>query len=256
MKHPIDIQSTYHDHLIEINKSKRAELDKIKPKESYYRPSSAGMCSRKIYYETILRIEPTETVDKRVQRLFRLGDLIHKDIQDAFRKIERNDSYFSIYNIYINNIYIEKEIVLKTIRVRGFCDLIVELDDGRVYLYDIKSIGSFQYRKNFARNKELREPSIHQELQLATYGLAVKKEFGRLDGILILYYNKDNSMLRYKEVSSDRLLTALGFWERINTEHSKNSLPTLQEHVSPVAKWECSYCSFKSRCEEDTSKGI
>ena len=256
MKHPIDIQSTYHDHLIEINKSKRAALDKIKPKESYYRPSSAGMCSRKIYYETILRIDPTDIVDKRVQRLFRLGDLIHQDIQTAFKKIERNDSYFSIYNIYINNIYIEKEIVLKTIRVRGFCDLIVELDDGRVYLYDIKSIGSFQYRKNFARNKELREPSIHQELQLATYGLAVKKEFGRLDGILILYYNKDNSMLRYKEVSSDRLLTALGFWERINTEHSKNSLPTLQEHVSPVAKWECSYCSFKSRCEEDTSKGL
>ena len=256
MKHPIDIQSTYHDHLIEINKATRAALDKIKPTEPYYRPSSAGMCSRKIYYETILRIEPTEVVDKRVQRLFRLGDLIHRDIQDAFKKIEKSDSYFSIYNIYINNIYIEKEIILKTIRVRGFCDLIVVLGDGRVYLYDIKSIGSFQYKKNFARNKELREPSIHQELQLATYGLAVEKEFGRLDGILILYYNKDTSMLRYKEVSSDRLLTALGFWERINAEHSRNSLPTLQEGISPVAKWECSYCAFKSRCEEDRGKGI
>ena len=73
MKHPIDIQSTYHDHLIEISKSKRAALDKIKPKEPYYRPSSAGMCSRKIYYDTILRIEPTEIIEKRVQRLFRLG---------------------------------------------------------------------------------------------------------------------------------------------------------------------------------------
>ena len=255
MKHPIDIQSTYHDHLIEINQIRREEINKAKPSEPHYRPSSAGMCSRKIYYETVLRIEPT-AVDKRVQRLFRLGDLIHQDIQDAFRKIERNDSYFSIYNIYINNIYIEKEIVLKTIRVRGFCDLIVELGDGRIFLYDIKSIGAFQYRKNFARNKELREPSVHQELQLATYGLAVEKEFGRLDGILILYYNKDNSMLRYKEVSRDRLLTALGFWERINTEHSRNSLPTLQESVSPVASWECSYCAFKSRCEEDTNKGI
>ena len=102
----------------------------------------------------------------------------------------------------------------------------------------------------------MREPSIHQELQLATYGLAVEKEFGRLDGILILYYNKDTSMLRYKEVCSVRLLSALGFWERINTEHSRNSLPTLQEGISPVAKWECSYCAFKSRCEEDRGKGI
>ena len=254
---PLDAQAIYNDYLLEISEKRREELNKTRPTDiSYYRPSSAGMCSRKIYYETILRVEPTNTIDKRVRRLFRLGDLLHQDIQAAFHKIEKSDSYFSIYNIYINNIYIEKEIVLKTIKVRGFCDLIVELDDGRVYLYDIKSIGSFSYKKNFARNKELREPSIHQELQLATYGLAVEKEFGRLDGILILYYNKDTSMLRYKDVSKDRLLTALGFWERINTEHSRNSLPTLQEGISPVAKWECSYCAFKSRCEEDRGKGI
>ena len=63
-------------------------------------------------------------------------------------------------------------------------------------------------------------------------------------------------MLRYKEVSRDRLLTALGFWERINTEHSKDSLPTLQENISPVASWECGYCSFKTRCEEDSRNGL
>ena len=70
------------------------------------------------------------------------------------------------------------------------------------------------------------------------------------------YYNKDTSMLRYKEVNRDRLLTALGFWERINTEHSKDSLPTLQESISPVASWECGYCSFKTRCEEDNNNGL
>ena len=255
MKHPIDIQSTYHDHLIEINQIRREEINKAKPSEPHYRPSSAGMCSRKIYYETVLRLEPT-AVDQRVQRLFRLGDLIHQDIQNAFKKIERNDSYFSIYNIYINNIYIEKEIILKKLKVFGFADLVVELGDGRIYLYDIKSIGSFPYKKIFSRYKARREPSIHQELQLATYGLGVEKEFGRLDGMLILYYNKDNSMLRYKEVSRDRLLTALGFWERIRKEHSRNSLPTLQESVSPVASWECGYCPFKARCDEDRSNGI
>ena len=133
---------------------------------------------------------------------------------------------------------------------------LVEVKDGRVFLYDIKSIGAFQYKKNFSRMKERREPSIHQELQLATYGLWVEKEYGRLDGMYILYYNKDNSLLRYKEVSSDRLLTALGFWERINDEHSKSSLPTLQDSISPVASWECGYCNFKDRCEEDSQKGL
>ena len=112
MKHPIDYQSLYHDELIEKNKKQREEINKVKPSEPHYRPSSSGMCSRKIYYETILKVEPIP-VDKRVQRLFRLGDLIHNDIQQAFKKTEKNDSYYNIYNIYINNIYIEKEIILK-----------------------------------------------------------------------------------------------------------------------------------------------
>ena len=63
-------------------------------------------------------------------------------------------------------------------------------------------------------------------------------------------------MLRSKEVSKDRLLTALGFWEKINAEHSKDSLPTLQEGVSPVASWECSYCPFSARCENDRKGGL
>ena len=257
MINPLDVQAIYNDHLLEISEKKKAILDETRPTDiSYYRPSSAGMCSRKIYYETVMRIEPTNTIDKRVRRLFRLGDLLHQDIQEAFHKIEKSDSYFSIYNIYINNIYTEKEIILKKIRVRGFFDLLVEVRDGGIFLYDIKSIGAYQYKKNFSRMKERREPSIHQELQLATYGLWVEKEYGRLDGMYILYYNKDNSLLRYKEVSSDRLLAALGFWGRINDEHSKSSLPTLQDNISPVASWECNYCNFKDRCEEDSQKGL
>ena len=89
MINPLDVQAIYNDHLLEISNSRREELNKTRPTDiSYYRPSSAGMCSRKIYYETILRIEPTNTIDKRVRRLFRLGDLLHQDIQAAFEKIE------------------------------------------------------------------------------------------------------------------------------------------------------------------------
>ena len=127
MTNPLDVQAIYNDHLLEISKERKEQLDKTRPTDiSYYRPSSAGMCSRKIYYETILRADTTNDIDKRVRRLFRLGNLIHEDIQAAFEKINKSDSYFSIYNIYINNIYTEKEIILKKIRVRGFLDLLVE----------------------------------------------------------------------------------------------------------------------------------
>ncbi|MAH51400.1 hypothetical protein CMI37_36630 [Candidatus Pacearchaeota archaeon] len=256
MKNPIDVQGIYNDYIVKIDTTRREELQQTRPQDQpYYRPSSAGKCSRMIYYETIMRAEPSERIDKRVRRLFRLGNLIHEDLQTAFLKAEKSDYYLSIKNIYIYNIYTEKEILFKSLRVRGFIDLLVELSNGSMFLYDIKSIGSYPYKKIFARKAEIREPSVHQELQLATYGLAVKKEFGRLDGMFILYYNKDTSRLRYKEVSNDRLLTALGFWERINDEHS-SGLPSLRRGISPVADWECGYCDYKTRCEEDREKGL
>ena len=40
----------------------------------------------------------------------------------------------------IKNVYVEEPIFLEDLKVRGFADLIIELDDGRVYLYDIKTI--------------------------------------------------------------------------------------------------------------------
>ena len=36
MKHPIDVQGIYNKYLLEINREKRKELDKIKPKDIKY----------------------------------------------------------------------------------------------------------------------------------------------------------------------------------------------------------------------------
>ena len=41
------------------------------------------MCSRKLYYQSVLRLEPTEQIEDKVMRVFRLGDLVHTDIQQA-----------------------------------------------------------------------------------------------------------------------------------------------------------------------------
>ena len=81
----------------------------------------------------------------------------------------------------IKEIYIEKELIIDKIKVRGFADLIVEMEDGYIFLYDFKSIGSYPYKLKFGRKKE--DKPLTHELQLATYGIAVEKEFGRLDGL-------------------------------------------------------------------------
>ena len=44
------------------------------------------MCARKIYYETIMKLKPTEEINEKTRRIFRIGDLIHTDIQAAIIK--------------------------------------------------------------------------------------------------------------------------------------------------------------------------
>ena len=152
----------------------------------------------------------------------------------------------------IKEIYIEKELIIDKIKVRGFADLIVEMEDGYMFLYDFKSIGSYPYKMKFGRKKES-SPLTH-ELQLATYGIAVKEEFGRLDGMQLVYYNKDNSRIKAVDIDLDLLNVAEDFWIRKSQEHI-DGLPILEECVSPVMEWEGNYCNFKDRCEEDSLQG-
>ena len=149
----------------------------------------------------------------------------------------------------IKEVLVEDLMVNEELRVRGFIDLVVIDDEGRVFLYDIKSINAWSYRMKFGRNKES-EGSIHQELQVATYGLELKKRFGRLDGMYLIYYNKDTSMIKQLEVDMSRLGSAQFYWDEVNEIHSKG-MPPLKENESPIMDWECKYCNFAEECQEE-----
>lgn len=56
-----------------------------KKEDDYYRASSSGMCSRKIYFESILKPEPTNPPESKSLRIMRLGELIHRDIQKSYK---------------------------------------------------------------------------------------------------------------------------------------------------------------------------
>ena len=108
----------------------------------------------------------------------------------------------------IKEVLVEDLMVNEELRVRGFIDLVVIDDEDRVFLYDIKSINAWSYRMKFGRNKES-EGSIHQELQVATYGLQLMKKYGRLDGMYLIYYNKDTSMIKQLEVDIVQIVLLL-----------------------------------------------
>ena len=147
----------------------------------------------------------------------------------------------------IKDILVEHPIDIPELNVKGLVDIVVEMDTGEVYVYDIKTVGSWSWRYKFGRKNE-GNPSIHQELQLGTYGYAIMEEYGRCDGLFLMCYNKDTSDVRQVEVDLDFIEQSYHFWTRVQDLH-KNGLPSLQECESPVMEWECKYCQYKEHCD-------
>ncbi len=148
----------------------------------------------------------------------------------------------------IKNMLVEHKIEIPEFNVKGLADIVVELESGEVYVYDIKTIGSWSWRFKFGRKKE-DKPSIHQELQLGTYGYGVREEFGRCDGLFLLFYNKDTSDMKEIEVDIDFIDGSYNFWTRVKDLH-RDGLPQFQEGESPVMPWECKYCQYEKTCNE------
>ena len=69
------IEELYTDFL----KSKKRK----KKETTTYRPSSAGRCGRMIYYESIMKPEPTNLPNGKSLRLMHLGSIVHNDIQSS-----------------------------------------------------------------------------------------------------------------------------------------------------------------------------
>ena len=281
MKCPVNIEKLYNDYI--TTKNEENYKDRYEGKESYYHASGGGSCSRKLYYESVEQIKTTNPTNEDSNRILRLGTIVHEDFELCLRKLQgtrtyenefkNNDSSDTIYSNTIDSnttyskekeihylekesfeFHIEKEIFLPELNVRGFYDLVCVSDfDGSVYLIDFKTMANFSWSRKFGWKNPDTNPSIHQEIQLATYGLFVQKEFGRLDGMFLYFYNKDNSKMRPVEVSMMMLKRAENFWINVNEEHKKG-LPSFKQGVSPVQDWNCSYCPFLDHCNPPNRK--
>lgn len=257
---PIDIEGIYKNYL--NNKQEENRVKRYKGNEDWYHASGAGSCSRKLYFESVEKIKPTNPIDSKTNRLLRLGTIVHEDIQESLTHTRTIVSTNIVSNNSSNNykeketknkekeieFHTEGEIKIKELNVRGFYDVVALKD--KVYLYDIKTCGGWSWKMKFGRNKQM-NPSIHYELQLGTYGYAVKEIFGRLDGMYLYYYNKDTSDMRAVEVPLTYVSRAYLYWRNINDEH-KQGLPDFRVGVSPVQRWQCNYCQFRDHCNPPT----
>ena len=250
---PVNIEEVYNDYL--DSEQERNRLERYEGNESWYHGSGAGSCSRKLYFESIEQAKPTNPIETKSKRVLRLGSVLHDDFEKAFKYYNTsNSTSTSTSNKKENKIkekeyefHFEQEIRIDELNVRGFYDMVAVVRDNGVYLYDLKTSASYSWKLKFGRNRGSFTPSIHYELQLGTYGYAVQEKFGSLEGMYLLYYNKDNSQLREVEVPLPFVSRAYLFWRNINDEH-KQGLPMFREGVSPVQKWQCKYCQFLDHC--------
>ena len=156
--------------------------------EKWFHASSSGMCMRKHYFQHVAEVKPKE-VDDDTLKLFRLGDLVHEDIQEALTDYALTTG---------SQLLIEREIQLPEVNVRGFLDVLL-IDDGA--LVDIKTCNAWKWKMLFGRNPDP-NPADNYNLQLGTYGWWYEEESGnKLNKLSLLYYNKDNSRMKEKVVS-------------------------------------------------------
>ena len=230
----IDIIGIYNEYI--ANRNKLHQKKRYDGHEKWFHASSSGMCMRKHYFQHVAKVSP-KPIDKDTLRLFRLGDLVHGDIQDALGEYAQNNG---------TQIFIEKEIQLPKVNVRGFLDIIVADDNA---LYDIKTCNSFKWKKLFGRYPDP-APSTNYYLQLGTYAWWYEEAYSkRIKKLALIYYQKDTSAMREYPVDIQYIEEAKNYWADLNKRFKKGN-PAIELGVAPAYAWECNpkYCGFFEVC--------
>tara|TARA_R100000781_G_scaffold2704_3_gene4252 strand:+ start:1202 stop:1930 length:729 start_codon:yes stop_codon:yes gene_type:complete len=237
----IDVQKVYDDWI--RNKNDIHYKKRYEGNEEWFHASSSGMCMRKHYFQHVTGIKPEPFTDDTL-RLFRLGDLVHGDIQEAVRDYaDKNGA----------QVMMEKEIRIPEVNVRGFFDLLL-VEDGA--MIDIKTCNAWKWRNLFGRTPDPNAP-VNYYLQLGTYGWWYEEDSGnKLDKLALLYYNKDTSKMREKIIPVSFIDEAKQYWYDVKDMFKKGN-PPIELGTAPVYKWECNpkWCSFNKVCGGLIEKG-
>jgi len=240
------VYDSYLDHKIAQEKERR------KKRGYWFSASTAGSCFKKQKFA----IDGAEEkpLDLRVKRLLRLGTLVHKDFEMAINRFM--DSPDSEYATSSDAIHTEYEVVIPDIRVKGRLDNVL-ISDNVAYISDLKTMGSYQWRKKFGKQENRDESNTNYNLQLGTYALGISKQIKNVDYVFlnIDYYNKDNSSMKNVEVAPEWAGKALKYWKDCNEAIKEELIPAVTEGVPFQKKWECGdYCVYNHICDSPYRK--
>ena len=240
------LEVIYDDYLNDLQDKRSEEV--YVGHEDKYNASSAGQCFKKHWYKTN-KYEGTP-IDQRTNRLFRLGTLVHEDIQLAIIKYkeEKNKDL---------TIGIETEINIPWFNVRGHIDVVIINDASKeILIYDMKTAHSFKWKLLFGQIKN-RKPNADDgyRLQIATYILGMQHNAKYIDydyEAILWYYKKDTSHTKSSYVDKRWIQQAIDYWGEVNTTlegiEEPDDLPRGSYGI-PNEDWECGYCPFESICK-------
>ena len=196
-------EEIYHDYLLHKNEVNSEE--RYRGNEGWYHASGAGLCSRKLYYESVEKVKMPpkkfSELDHKGRKSIRkiaLGVIIHENIQDAIL-------YYNIYNNTkekkevlsqkkknLGNLKfeVEGEITLPSLNVRCFYDVLL-FDSSSpidlIKLYDIKTMEAWSWTNLYPnKTRTTTNDKENYKLQLGTYGLAIKEKNGYLDQLAFI----------------------------------------------------------------------
>ena len=245
----LDIELIYQSFLEQESEKVRERYVGV---EDWFGASSAGQCYRKQWYRAN-KYEPSPP-DKRVNRLLRLGTLVHADFEKAINHAKSSTDKSSEW-------LVEHQIRLPDIKVVGHLDMAyINHKDGNAQIFDVKTVHSFKWKKQFGLKKNRDpNPSVNYELQIGTYAMGVAKDYDvdQVDMNLV-WYNKDTSALRVQNIRESFIDEALAYWIDLNETLED---VTLDSHLKPgitpgvpVQEWECRYCQFAKHCDSPFKK--
>lgn len=236
----LNIEKVYQTYLLKVSEIERALITKM---PGYYAIGGAGSC----YMKQMLKVAGKEAdpIDEKTMRLFRLGTLLHNDIEQAVKEMK------TIENIEVTT---EEGVMIDDFGVRGYYDICcIDHEAQLIETYDVKSIKAYQWKLKFGqvKNKD-QNPAVLNELQLATYTIAkLKENLGYTAKMYLIFYKKDDSSIKTIQVNPSYLHSALMYWKEFKEFRSENKIEDIQPGITfnvPVYKWECSYCSFTKHC--------
>lgn len=241
----IDLKRIYAEYLASEQDKRSKKYEKF---EGWLGASSSGYCFKKQYYK--LKNIEAEEADRRVNRLLRLGTIMHSDIEKAVKAYNKTHE---------TDIKTEKQVKIPELKIVGHID-ILEKDGDINRVYDFKTVASYKWRMKFRKVKYDPNADVNYNLQLGTYGLAVNGGTDDVDSteLYLCWYNKDNSMMKEPiKVDSMWIIRARNYWEHLwqfidrwasESVHPDN-IQVPDVFGSPMQQWECNYCQYSYRCD-------